>query len=622
MKPIYLEPDEEITSVIDKLKDLSDHKVAIVVPKNGTLFQSLINLKLLAKEAKEQGKEVVIVSTNRVGQRLAQQVGFTTYNSLGTVATEPEKAASVLAKPAVPVAAPEPIVIDGVQVNQYNPDVPVAAAVETDAVNDEAVVEPAADLPTEEPPPVILDEPVELKESSDKTEPNNTEPQATSSLASSQKVAEDSSGKLVASSQKPEAGEARSQELETPPLGGGGELPPIIPRSIHVAAPKEPFKMPWKSVAIGSVVALILLAVVYLFLPKATINLTLAATAVNPSQDLNVTTKPANGADNTIAGNLLTSTQTDKKTIPATGTKDIGTKATGSITFFNKASSASVTLASGTTVTASSKTFTLDKAVTIPGATVSGGSVVAGQATGNITASQVGDGSNIKNDQFVISNQPALVYATGSTTGGTTKTVTVLAQADVDAAVAALKADLTTKATEDIKSKAAKQTVLDGSSWLTVTSQTVDQTVGAQVTSANLSMGVEIGEIAFDQSAANNAIKAVASKGVLAGQELIVPSDKPITLTFKALAEDKASMTVTASLNGFIVAKIDKTAVAKSVAHRSKASAITLIKNKYQAEEVRVTFRPSWWPNQLPYLHQAIQVQYNFQEAAPPATTK
>lgn len=604
MKPIYLEPDEEITSVIDKLKELSDHKVAVVVPKNGTLFQSLINLKLLAKQAKEQGKEVVIVSTNRVGQRLAQQVGFTTYNSLGGVAPEPTKAEAPKAKPATPAAAP--IVIDGVQVNQYNPDVPVAAAELVEQTAGETILEPAAAL-AEEPAIATPNEPVTIDEGEARPEP---EPAGI-----------DEPNEATSPQSEPE----KMPEVSTP-IGVGavdhGELPPIIPRSIHVAAPKEPFKMPWKWVGIGSAVALLLLIVIYLFLPKATVTLTLAATAVNPTQDLMVTTKQATGFDNTIAGNLLTSDQSDKKPITATGTKDIGTKATGMITLFNKASSAPVTLSAGTKISASSKDFTLDKPVTIPGASVSGGSVVPGQATGNITANVAGDPANLKDATFTISGQPALVYGQGTTAGGTTKTVTVLSQTDVDGAVNALKTDLTAKATDDIKGKAAKQTVLDGSSWLTVTSQTVDQAVGAQVSSANVSMAVEAGEISFDQTAANNAIKAVAAKSVKNGQELIIPADKPIALTFKSLADDKTAMTITASLNGFIVAKIDKTAVAKAVAHHSKTGAINLVKTQFQATDVTVTFRPGWWPGQLPFLRQAIQIEYGFNQTAAPATTK
>lgn len=614
MKPIYLEPDEEITSVVDKLKALSDHKVAIVVPKNGTLFQSLINLKLLAKEAKNQGKEVVIVSTNRVGQRLAQQVGFTTYNTLGTIASEPEPTKKVA--PAAPSPSPETI-IDGVKVNQYNPDVPVAAAVEAAAIEGEAIAEPTAAIASDEATDT---------ESAPTTDEVVAEEVAVAAVPAAVPMPVP---KLAASQNEaaPLKPESKPSETDQPPPAasspvGGGELPPIVPRSIHVAAPKEPFKMPWRSVAIGAAITLALLAVVYFFLPKAVVTLTLPATAVNPTQDINVTTKSPDGEDNTIAGNLLTTTQTGKATITATGQKDIGTKASGDVTFYNKASSASVTLASGTSLTASGKTFTLDKAITIPGASVSGGSVVPGQTTGSITASEVGDSSNLKNAQFAIAKQPELVYATGTTAGGVTKTVTVLSQEDIDKAVTDLRTELTNKAVDEIKKKATKQAVLDNSGWLEVTSQTVDQPVDAQVESATLAMGVEAGEIAFDERAAKNAIKAVANKDVQEGQELIVPDDKSITLTYKSVSEDKSVMVVTASLNGYIVAKINKLAVSKALAHQSKAKAVTLVKAKYQATDVSVALRPSWWPGQLPFFSSAIEIKYGFQEATPPATTK
>lgn len=610
MKPIYLEPDEEITSVIDKLKELSDHRVAIVVPKNSTLFQSLINLKLLAKEAKGQGKDVAIVSTNRVGQRLAQQVGFQTYNSLGTVAPSE-------AKPATP-SAPEssPTVIDGVKVNQYNPDVPVSASVEADALADEAVVgsaEASGEAPAELVP---ADAPVTIEEETKISSPASE----AEKMPKSAKKATEAAAPLSAE----EAPEEDSNKTEPPAeaTAPGGELPPIIPRSIHVAAPKEPFKMPWRSVLIGSVIAVFLLLVVYLFLPKATVTLTLAATAVNPTQDITVTTDSPSGADNTIAGNLLQSDQSDKQTIKATGQKDVGTKAGGDITIYNKASSASVTLSSGTTLSAKDKTFSLDKTVTVPGATVSGGSVVPGQVGASITATDVGDSFNLSNVQFAISHQPDLIYGTGSTTGGVTKTVTVLSQDDVDNAVNALKSALSDKAVADLKDKAAKQTVLDGSSWLAVTSQTVDQPVGAQVDSANLSMGVEAGEIAFDKAAAANAIKAVANQDVKKGQELIVPDDKSISLVYKSLNDSKTAMVITATLNGYIVDKLDKTVLTRAIAHHSKNTAISLIKQRYNVLGVKVDFHPGWWPNQLPFLRQAITVDYNFQPASDSATTK
>ena len=44
---IYLELDEEIPSVIDKMKNLSGKSVALVIPKGASIIQSVINLKIL-----------------------------------------------------------------------------------------------------------------------------------------------------------------------------------------------------------------------------------------------------------------------------------------------------------------------------------------------------------------------------------------------------------------------------------------------------------------------------------------------------------------------------------------------------------------------------------------------
>ncbi|MEX0594851.1 MAG: hypothetical protein WD157_02020, partial [Patescibacteria group bacterium] len=84
-KPVYLEPDEEITSVIDKIAQSSDKEIALVLAKNSGLFQSLVNLKLVAKEAKKQGKTITLVTTNKIGQRLAGQVGIKTYGAITAI---------------------------------------------------------------------------------------------------------------------------------------------------------------------------------------------------------------------------------------------------------------------------------------------------------------------------------------------------------------------------------------------------------------------------------------------------------------------------------------------------------------------------------------------------------
>lgn len=76
MKLVYLELEEEITSVIDKLQRTPQSEIFLVVPKKANLVQSIVNLKLLKKHAGMLGKEVTIVTADPVGLNLAQRAGL------------------------------------------------------------------------------------------------------------------------------------------------------------------------------------------------------------------------------------------------------------------------------------------------------------------------------------------------------------------------------------------------------------------------------------------------------------------------------------------------------------------------------------------------------------------
>jgi hypothetical protein len=95
---LYLEVDEDITSAIDKLGKTAGKTVSIVVPKRSTMLQSVINLKLLKKAASEQGKDLVLVTGDKVATDLAARVGLAVAPSLGAkavmaAANAPEPAA-------------------------------------------------------------------------------------------------------------------------------------------------------------------------------------------------------------------------------------------------------------------------------------------------------------------------------------------------------------------------------------------------------------------------------------------------------------------------------------------------------------------------------------------------
>src|SRR5262245_43647295 len=91
---LYLEVDEDITSAIDKLQKLPGDAARIVVPKRSTMLQSIINLKLLKKAAADSGKELVLVTNDRIATDLAGRVGLAVAPSLGATAAVPETTAA------------------------------------------------------------------------------------------------------------------------------------------------------------------------------------------------------------------------------------------------------------------------------------------------------------------------------------------------------------------------------------------------------------------------------------------------------------------------------------------------------------------------------------------------
>lgn len=63
-KVIYIEKDEDITDIVDKIKNASSRLVTLVVPKEAVVLQDVINLKILQKKAEEFGKEVSVSKTD------------------------------------------------------------------------------------------------------------------------------------------------------------------------------------------------------------------------------------------------------------------------------------------------------------------------------------------------------------------------------------------------------------------------------------------------------------------------------------------------------------------------------------------------------------------------------
>ena len=61
---IYIDTEDDITSIIEKVKASSEKIIALVPPKRVGVLQSAVNLKLLQKSAEADDKRIVLITTS------------------------------------------------------------------------------------------------------------------------------------------------------------------------------------------------------------------------------------------------------------------------------------------------------------------------------------------------------------------------------------------------------------------------------------------------------------------------------------------------------------------------------------------------------------------------------
>ncbi len=59
---IYIDVDDEITGIIDKVRDSASSLIVAVLPKRATVLQSSVNMKLLKRSADEASKKLVLIT--------------------------------------------------------------------------------------------------------------------------------------------------------------------------------------------------------------------------------------------------------------------------------------------------------------------------------------------------------------------------------------------------------------------------------------------------------------------------------------------------------------------------------------------------------------------------------
>jgi hypothetical protein len=382
---IYIDIDDEITGIIDRVRGSSSKVVALVLPKRAGVFQSIVNMKLLKRAADGSGKNLVLITSEAGLIPLAGAAGI-------------HVAKTINSKPEIPVAP---------KMDDPNAEESI----------DDAGAEQAA---------AAADKPVgELADSNDGVE--------TVELDNSDGTG--AAGDKAADAKKPKAAAA---------AGAAADKAKKAPKDKKKKIPDfNKFRL--KMLAIGGIVALFILGIILgiFVLPHATINIKTDASNVPVEMNMNLSTSATSLDTETDTPTLPAKLESEQKTysqqVPTTGQKNHGNKASGNVKLTNCGSS-TVTIPSGSGFSASGQTFISTKDVTVPKSTYdnSGHGFVCnnnGTASVNIQAQSGGTSSNLPGGtSFSLSNNPGSVSASGGTSGGTDNIVQTVNQNDINKA--------------------------------------------------------------------------------------------------------------------------------------------------------------------------------------------
>ncbi len=509
---LYLEVDEDITSAIDKLSKSGEGPVQIVVPKRSTMLQSIINLKLLKKAADQGGKEIVLVTGDRIATELAARVGLAVAPSVGAKAVMTE------------AKMPEDLKTGEEVIEAGDPEPPPAP---------EQPVPPAAKIPKK---PLLRRLPI-----SDGPPP----PSATNPLES---PSED------AAAAPTDAAPAKAKK------------PPKVPNFGRLQR-----RVMW----VGAGVVLVggYMLAMYLF---TSAKVTLYATGSKVSVDTTYAIDPAGATDQgaaVLAGQTVTVSKDLNGPFTPTGKKDAGTKASGNITAYNEYDTSSHAFVAGTRFQApDGKIFRTTADSSVPGATVGlqGGQIVLNPGKSDpipVEADQSGDTYNEAPAKYSIpgysGSMQAKIYGQGAQmSGGTTKTVTIVAQSDVDTEKAALLDKDKDASARDLAARVPSGYVaIPASQTVTTDNVSSSPAVGSEGDTGHLSFKVTYTVLAVKKSDYSDLLHVVEQKQVGSNNQIYDDGlgNAQVTAANKDSAGRQTFHLTTEAYGG---AKLDKAAIA------------------------------------------------------------
>lgn len=543
---IYIDTEDDITAIIGKIKQAGAKIVALVPPKRAGVLQSVVNLKLLQKAASAADKRVVLITNDHSLTALAAGVKMPVAKNLQS-------------RPEVPALdapdTPDEEVINGAElpVGDFASSMGNGAATPKESLADE------------------VSRRIDLTDAARTTAP---------SLPTDQNRQKD---------------QAKNNQNASKKSGLKLSIP-------NFATFRN------KLFLFGGIGAALIIFLVWalVFAPHATVTIGAQTTALNVDRTLTLDPKAASSSPATFV--LKPNVQQLKKSVAtqfaATGTKDIGNKASGTIQVSNCDSSSSFQLGAGTTFTSGNgKKFTSNNAVTVPGLTGSASAcrttgVGAGKVDVAVTAAELGDEYNIPPGQFNISGISGDIYARSSQpmSGGSHQIAQVVTQEDVDKAKQQLAQPNVTEVKNELKKQFQGDFIVIEESFTADQGQpAVEPAVGQPAQQAKLTAETTYTLVAISRDDAKAVLRGGVDQALKDRNDLQMYSLGDNNIMFQAYQRlENGTFTARMVTTSFIGPKIDTNELAKQISGKRYGEIDALVNQIPGVNKVDIKLSPFW----------------------------
>ena len=557
---IYVDIDDEITAIIDKVRQTKARVIALVLPKRAAVMQSVVNMKLLKRAVDADKKSIVLITTESGLLPLAGAVGLYVAKTLTSKPEIPASPSSNLAPETETIDEDMSLLMDD-QTEDKGPDIATAAAsgvsvgALADAANKEAVatksqkpVEETLDLGNEKAQPIVED---------DKSEATEVKPKA-----------------------------KKDKHLKVPNF--------------------DRFRLLLFLGLLLIVVLVVLGILAFSVWPKAVINIQTDASSVNTNVSLNLDTQAQsiNTTNGDIPAKVVTEQKTFSQTVNTTGQQNQGTTATGSVTmtasdcFPYSYGDLPFTIPQGTVLSANGLNYTTQSSTTMnPNGFVGKNSTCISYVSSgptNISAQNPGSSYNVPSGTTFTVVGYSGVTATGSVSGGTDNIVQIVAQADINAATAKINSNNN----GNVKQALINQLQGEGLYPIDVTfaSSTpqisASPNVGTVANSVTVSATVTYSLYGVSETNLNKLIDANVLSQTSSNQNII--STGLNQDGFKQSGFNGSSDQVTLTTVAVVGPNISSPKIKKQIAGKSAQQIISIIKNDPDVTRVSVKLSPFW----------------------------